>query len=500
MLRSLLVGALSLLFLNATSQRLVLPGDYPDPSVVKIGDTYWASATTSNWMPAYPLLKSKDLVNWKNVGAVFNTLPAWTDYYFWAPEISYDNGKVYIYYSAHKKGGNLCVGVASADRPEGPYKDHGPLICQEVGSIDAFPMRDENGKLHMIWKEDGNSVRKPTPIWIQEMNEERTALVGEKKELFRNDAPWEANLVEGVSMMRHENYFYAFYAAAGCCGAKCSYQTGIARAKNLAGPWEKFANNPVLTNNGQWECPGHGTPVEKDGRFYFMYHAYDSTGTVYTGRQGLIQEFRFTTDGWIEFIKEPNQPADIPQEIEDEFKGKTLSNDWQWSVFQNIQKSVRKGRLELNALPTVSGAFVGQKTYTTDYSFTAEINRKASDAAAGIALIGDDKNLIAAIIKGSTLQLVQVKAGKDSVLSTHPIEASKKGHLRMQVKGGKDIQFFYGSKEKTMKALNQTPVNGKFLPPWDRALRVGLVSKGTTDQKAVFEEVELAHPKKLISW
>jgi beta-xylosidase len=133
--------------LSSFAQRLVLPGDFPDPSVVKIGDTYWASATTSNWGPVYPLLESKDLLHWKTSGHVFNQLPEWADYYFWAPEITYENGKVYIYYSAHKRDGNLCVGIASADKPEGPYKDHGPLICQEVGSIDAFPMRDENGTL-----------------------------------------------------------------------------------------------------------------------------------------------------------------------------------------------------------------------------------------------------------------------------------------------------------------------------------------------------------------
>ncbi len=138
--------------LNIKAQQLVLPGDNPDPSVVKIGDTYWASATTSNWLPAYPLLKSKDLVNWKMEGSIFNKLPEWADYYFWAPEVTYDKGRIYVYYTAHKKNGNLCVAVASADKPEGPYRDHGPLICQEVGSIDAFPMRDENGKLHIIWK------------------------------------------------------------------------------------------------------------------------------------------------------------------------------------------------------------------------------------------------------------------------------------------------------------------------------------------------------------
>src|SRR5688500_2587973 len=150
------------------AQRLVLPGDYPDPSAVKIGDSWWATATSSNWAPAFPLLQSKDLVRWEQKGYVFSQLPAWADYYFWAPEISYENGKVYVYYAAHKKGGNLCVGVASADRPEGPYRDHGALMCEPAGSIDAFPMRDENGKLFLIWKEDGNSIRQPTPISSEE--------------------------------------------------------------------------------------------------------------------------------------------------------------------------------------------------------------------------------------------------------------------------------------------------------------------------------------------
>src|SRR5688500_14599253 len=120
------------------SQTLVMPGDYPDPSVVKIGDTYWATATTSNWAPVFPLLTSKDLFTWETKGHVYTQLPAWADYYFWAPEITYDNGKVYIYYSAHKKGGNLCLGIASADKPGGPYTDHGPMMCQDAGAIDAF--------------------------------------------------------------------------------------------------------------------------------------------------------------------------------------------------------------------------------------------------------------------------------------------------------------------------------------------------------------------------
>ena len=73
-----------------------------------------------------------------------------------------------------------------------------------------------------------------------EMDESRKKLIGEKKELFRNDAKWEGNLVEGVSMIRHGDYFYAFYAGGGCCGRACSYGIGVGRSKDLLGPWKNI--------------------------------------------------------------------------------------------------------------------------------------------------------------------------------------------------------------------------------------------------------------------
>ena len=59
----------------------VLAGDFPDPSITKVGDTYWATATSSNWGPVFPLLKSTNLTDWELAGHVFpNELPAWADY------------------------------------------------------------------------------------------------------------------------------------------------------------------------------------------------------------------------------------------------------------------------------------------------------------------------------------------------------------------------------------------------------------------------------------
>lgn len=474
------------------AQQLVMPGDHPDPSVVKIGDTYWASATTSNWFPAYPLMKSKDLVKWKTVGHVFNQLPTWADYYFWAPEITYDNGKVYVYYSAHKKNGNLCLGVASADKPEGPYRDHGALMCQEVGSIDAFPMRDENGKLYLIWKEDGNSVGKPTPIWAMQMNEERTALIGEKKELFRNDAPWEGNLVEGVSMIRKGDYYYAFYAAAACCGRGCTYGIGVARAKKLMGPWEKYQKNPMVVEDKRWKCPGHGTPVEKDGRYYFLYHAYDTATNVYTGRQGLLSEYRFTSDGWIEFVEGQNAAGVEAPQLADDFNGSVLSNLWQWSVFQPVQYQLKKGCLVLTSLDSFPVTFMGQKTYHGNYNAVTVVDRRKSTSAAGIGLIGDERNLVQAVLQGNVLRVIMLKDGKDSVISERTVAESKSLTLSMEVQNGKDIFFSYRLAGNALQPLNAQSINGDYLPPWDRAVRAGVVVSGKG--VGVFEYFNLITP------
>ena len=60
----------------------VIRGDVPDPSVIRIEDTYYATGTSSEWAPFYPMFTSKDLVNWKQVGHVFTKQPSWTSIHF----------------------------------------------------------------------------------------------------------------------------------------------------------------------------------------------------------------------------------------------------------------------------------------------------------------------------------------------------------------------------------------------------------------------------------
>ena len=481
----------------------VLPGDFPDPSVTKIGDTYWASATSSNWGPVFPLLTSKNLTQWQLVGYVFpDKLPDWADYYFWAPEVTHEGNKTYVFYCAHKKGGNLAVGVASADRPEGPYRDHGPLVGQPDGSIDAFPMRDENGKLYLIWKEDGNSVKQPTPIWAQPLNEDRTALTGEKTELFRNSAPWEGNLVEGVSIVRHDGYFYAFYAANGCCGHNCTYGAGVARAKSLLGPWEKDPANPLIKSSTAWRCPGHGTVTQGfDGRWFMLHHAYSGSSFENVGRQGVLTEFVWNKAKWPEFLPSDSHPAAVnkaaAQPFADEFTSPTLALGWQWPVQDKPQFTLRGGQLQLTAHPDQGGAALGRSILTATYTASTTLLNPAAVPAgstAGLAAIGDPNNTLALTTGGGKLQLWERREGKQRILAETALPAASKAlQLRVQVREGNQYRFAYSADGKTWTnpMANNGALYGQFLPPWDRGVRVGVVAQGPTSVTAAFERFAL---------
>ncbi len=484
------ISLLLLMWVNIDAQQLVLPGDHPDPSVVKINNEYWATATTSNWFPAFPLMSSTDLVHWNPRGHVFDNPPEWADYYFWAPEITYDKGKVWVYYSAHKKGGNLCIAAASADRPGGPYTDHGPLVCQADGSIDAFAFRDETGQLYLIWKEDGNSVGKPTPIWARAMNEERTGFTGEAFELFRNDLPWEGNLVEGVSIIRHGSYLYAFYAADGCCGSGCNYVMGVARAKTLSGKWEKM-NAPLFTGSAQWKCPGHGTAVEKDGRFYFLYHGYSRDGGVYTGREGLLSEFRFNDDQWISLIPDSSKSL-ADRDLTNEFENHTLPSGWEWSVFNRPQVQVSGGQLRLQPTPGTREAFIGQKLLFSNYEINTSLRPLTKEKEAGLALIGDDKNMLMLTAGINSVQLVRRMNGIDSTLAVYTMRRLRSVFLRITVKNGTEVVCAWSRKGKTWTQMDVSADAG-YLPPWDRALRAGLYMRQTSEAPAAigFDRFEM---------
>ena len=106
----------------------VIRGDFADPSVIRVGDKYYAAGTSSEWAPHFPVYVSSDLLNWKQVAHIFPEKKSWMLSSFWAPELFYHNNKVYAYYTVRDTNGISCIGVATANHPESGFTDHGVLI------------------------------------------------------------------------------------------------------------------------------------------------------------------------------------------------------------------------------------------------------------------------------------------------------------------------------------------------------------------------------------
>lgn len=485
----------------------VMAGDFADPSVVRVGDDYWATATSSEWAPLYPILHSKNLIDWEIVGHVFpDKAPDWAEAHFWAPEISYEEGKYYITYTAKKKDGNLCVGIASATSPTGPYTDHGPLVCQEVGSIDGFQVRDEKGDLYLIWKEDGNSRQLPTPIWGQRLNGERTALTGEKFELFRNDpGTWEGGLVEGPAIVQRGDYYYLFYAGDACCGRGCTYGVGVARAQSIQGPWEKYTDNPIMHKNEEWKCPGHGTVVtNENGEDYFLYHAYNTEGSVYPGRQGLLDKIEWGDDNWPHFENNsPSITAQVPTDekvenaktpdVQEEFASGELARTWQWPVGQQPAYTLNAGEdglLILKASPEKIGTVLAKRTRDGDYTATTAIDKGSlqDGTMAGLSAIGDNDNAVGISIQNDEIILWSVKEGNMRIIAKTAAPKDDMMQLKLTTVKGDQMQFAWSADGSAWHPLNNgTAVDAAYLPPWDRSVRVGLTAKGPVNNTATFD-------------
>jgi xylan 1,4-beta-xylosidase len=482
----------------------ILPGDHPDPSVIRVGEDYWATATTSQWAPIFPLLHSRDLVNWEQVGAVFDTPPAWSSGSYWAPEIAHDGRRFFVYYTARKKGGPLCVAVATATQPDGPYQDRGPLVCQEVGSIDAVPITDEQGRRYLVWKEDGNSRKQPTALWAQRLSPEGTALIGPRKELLRNEAPWEAHLIEGPFILRRGDWFYLFYSADACCGRTCNYKLGVARARVLLGAWERNPANPILSGNNTWKCPGHGSIVTTpDGRDYLLYHAYSPDAFQFAGRQGLLDAVTWGADGWpaINGGRGPSDHAAAPlgisarersREFLDELTGPALQPGWQWPWDHPPARRFVAGSLALRTSTRGTGSavetVVARSTRSGDYTVTARlVGSRASDVAmAGLAAYGDSENAIGISRTGINVVVWIREKGVEQSLASAAINGAPSLDLRIIATHGRRFQFAYSTDGRHWHTLGEE-AEGGYLPPWDRAVRVALAVGGRAGVEGRFD-------------
>ena len=298
-------------------QNPVLDKDFPDPTVIKIGDSYYAYATQSTVngsMWNIQVASSTDLQHWEMRGNALTEKPAWakTTQDFWAPHMLYDQQlkKYVLFYSAESDDTitGKCLAIAFADQPLGPFIDKGtPLICGE-GFVNIDPMAfidPATGKKLLYW---GSGFQ---PIKVQEMSDDwKTFKSGsEPKPVVWPDKDKNYNrLIEGAWLDFRDNKYYLYYSGDNCCGEKANYAVMIARADNPFGPFvtlgeqNKSGNSVILEKNEQWLAPGHNSIFRDDkGNSWIAYHAINKKereGKTGAGKRVMCISALVYKDGW----------------------------------------------------------------------------------------------------------------------------------------------------------------------------------------------------------
>ena len=306
----------------------VLDGDFPDPTVIKAPDgLYYAYATQTQrdgrWVNIQ-IARSGDLTHWDYLGEALPTKPNWASETrdFWAPHVQRDGSRYIMYFSAKPNTSDerhgLCLAVATANSPLGPFVDMGhPLKCGE-GFVNIDPMSFDDpatGKRLLYW---GSGFQ---PIRVQELAPDRMSFAPDSaaRDLVWPNAVKDAFpvLVEGSWVVRHGGWYYLFYSGDNCCGAKANYAVMVARSRGAEGPFqtlEQATGKPhsiILEKNSRWIAPGHNSIVtDRRGQDWIVYHAVDvnrprekPTDDINTRRVMLIAPIVWR-DGWPTVVSE----------------------------------------------------------------------------------------------------------------------------------------------------------------------------------------------------
>lgn len=486
-------------------------GDRPDPGVLRADDGEYVTVTTSGgWAPSFRILRSPDLRTWRTSGEVFRKPPRWVQSSFWAPEMVRLGSGYALFYSALPRDSEswYCLGVATAPTPEGPWRDRGrPLRCGELGSIDPHPTRDERGRLHLLWKADGNEFGEPTPIFAQRLREDGMRLLGKPRELIRNDRRWERRVVEAPTVIRRpDGFFYMLYSANLCCTKRCQYAVGVARSRRLFGPWRKFSRNPILEDGNGWRCPGHtGLTDDGAGGLLALFHGYRSGDERLAGRQVLAAPVTFRPDGW-PVIGEGEPPAPAPGALgasfTDDFAG-PLDAEWEWPLERVPGRRTGDG-LRLSAPRTVRERDGGKRSPErplrvdggvlsrrfASASYTAEAVVDSQDmgrrTVAGISAYRNSFEAVGVHVGRGEVVAWRLRKGKFKAVETQSAPGSSLVHLRMVARGRR---FLF---ETSRDGERWRRLGDAFTAPVEESTRLALTVGGERRAHARFVSTRLA--------
>ena len=202
---------------SGSNDGLMYPFDFPDPFVLPVGGMCFAYATNSV-IGNIQIIKSTHLVHWSAVGDALPNLPTWVlPNLTWAPSVLQVGNTFVLYCSvrmAGPGGGQECISVATATRPQGPFTDKstGPIECQAAlgGSIDPSPFVGSDGTPYPVWKSNGGGGN--SAIRSQQLEAAGTAFtVGSAPvQLLVPDQSWEGGVVEAPNLVANGGRYFLY--------------------------------------------------------------------------------------------------------------------------------------------------------------------------------------------------------------------------------------------------------------------------------------------------
>ncbi|HWU11621.1 MAG TPA: family 43 glycosylhydrolase [Streptomyces sp.] len=353
----------------------LVEGWYADPDVVVYDDRFWIFPTTSRryseqtFMDAF---SSTDMVTWTKHSKVLDIADVpWAKYALWAPAPVFRNGKYYLYFAANdiqdnsEHGG---IGVAVADRPEGPYKDAigGPLISQfhnGAQPIDQDVFIDDDGQAYMYYGGWGHAN-------VVKLNPDMTSLgTFPDGSTYKEITP--ENYVEGSFMFKRGGTYYMMWSEGGWTGP--DYSVSYAMSDSPTGPFKKIdrvlAQDPSVARGS-----GHNSVINVPGTdiWYIVYHRRPLSETDGNHRALAYDRIHFNSDGTI---------RPVTMKVKDNFDDRNAVG---WRAYGGADWTPGHGAYTATA-PSSSGGLALQDTDFSDLVYEADVTLRHGRSASGLA-------------------------------------------------------------------------------------------------------------------
>jgi beta-xylosidase len=288
----------------------IAKGWYADPEATIFNKQYWIYPTYSapyDQQVHFDAFSSPDLVTWtKHENVLDSSNVKWAKRAMWAPALVKKDDKYYFFFGANdiqsdnQHGG---IGVAVANKPEGPFKDYlgKPLIDKFYNGaqpIDQFVFKDTDGQYYIIYGGWGHCN-------IAKLNKDFTGIEpAADGTAFKEITP--EGYVEGPIMFTRKGKYYFMWSEGGWTGP--DYRVAYAIGNSINGPFKKVGTvlkQDLTVATGA----GHHSVIKVPGKdvWYIVYHRRPLTETDANHRVTCIDKMTFDKDGLINPVKITNE-------------------------------------------------------------------------------------------------------------------------------------------------------------------------------------------------